>query len=85
MMFKMCINIILPVFLHAFENWSFTLREKHRLKGFQNRVLRKVFGPRRNEVTDKWMDSTKVSIVICTPHLNLFGRSNQEEWEGWDT
>ena len=84
-MFKIYVNIILPVFLHAFENWSFALREEHRLRGFQNRVLRKLLGPQRNGVTDEWMDSTTVSIVSSTSHLISFGRSNQEEWERWGT
>jgi hypothetical protein len=34
--------------------WSHTLREKHRLRVFENRVLRRIFGPKRDEVTDEW-------------------------------
>jgi hypothetical protein len=44
-------TIILPVVLYGHEAWSLTLREEHRLRVFQNRVLRKIFGPRRDEVT----------------------------------
>jgi hypothetical protein len=36
------------------ETWSVALREEHRLKVFENRVLRKVFGPKRDEVTGEW-------------------------------
>ena len=47
-------TIILPVVLYGCETWSLTLREKRRLRVFENRVLRKVFGPKRNEVTGEW-------------------------------
>jgi hypothetical protein len=47
-------TIILPVVLHGCETWSLTLWEKHRLKVFENRVLTKVFGPKRDEVTGEW-------------------------------
>ena len=40
-------TIILPLVLYGFENWSLTLREERRLKVFENRVLRKIFGPKR--------------------------------------
>jgi hypothetical protein len=44
-------NIILPVVLYGCENWSLTLREESRLRMFENRVLRRAFGPKRDEVT----------------------------------
>ena len=44
-------TIILPVVLYGCETWSFTLREERRLKMFENRVLRRIFGPKRDEVT----------------------------------
>jgi hypothetical protein len=42
-------TVILPVVLYGCETWSLTLREEHRLKVFGNRVLRKIFGPKREE------------------------------------
>jgi hypothetical protein len=42
-------TVILPVVLYGCETWSVTLREEHRLKVFENRVLRKIFGPEREE------------------------------------
>jgi len=42
------------VVLYGCETWSLTLREERRLKVFENRVLRKVFGPKRDEVTGEW-------------------------------
>jgi hypothetical protein len=47
-------TIILPVVLYACETWSLTLREERRLRVFENRVLRRIFGPKRYEVTGKW-------------------------------
>jgi hypothetical protein len=43
-------TIILPVVLYGCETWSLTLREVHRLRVFENRVLRRIFGPKRGEV-----------------------------------
>ena len=47
-------TIILPVVLYGCETWSPTLREERRLRVFENRVLRRVFGPKRDEVTVEW-------------------------------
>ena len=44
-------TIILPVVLYGCETWSLTLREERRLRVFENRVLRKVIGPKRDKVT----------------------------------
>jgi hypothetical protein len=47
-------TIILPVVLYGCETWSLILREEHRLRVFDNRVLRRIFGPKRDEVTGEW-------------------------------
>jgi hypothetical protein len=47
-------TIIFPVVLHRCETCSVTLREEHRLSVFENRVLRRLFGPKRAEVTGGW-------------------------------
>jgi hypothetical protein len=47
-------TIILPVCLYGCETWSLTLREEHKLRVFENRALRRIFGPKRDEVTRKW-------------------------------
>jgi len=44
-------KIILPVVLYGCETWSFTLRVECRFRVFENRVLRRIFGPKRDEVT----------------------------------
>ena len=47
-------TIILADVLYGCETWSLTLREEHRLRMFENRVLRRIFGPKRDEVTGNW-------------------------------
>jgi len=47
-------TIILPVILYGCETWSLTLREQHRLRVFENRVLRRIFGTKRDEVAGEW-------------------------------
>jgi hypothetical protein len=47
-------TIIMPVVLYGCETWSLTIREEHRLRVFENRVLRRIFGPKRDEVTGEW-------------------------------
>jgi len=47
-------TIVLPVVLYGCETWSLTLREERRLSVFENRVLRRIFGSKRDEVTAEW-------------------------------
>jgi hypothetical protein len=58
-------TIILPVVLYECETWSRTLREKHRLRVFKNRVLR-IYGPKRDEVMGVEKSFITRSFVICT-------------------
>jgi hypothetical protein len=47
-------TVILPVVLYGCETWSLTLREECRLRVFENKVLRRIVGPKRDEVTGEW-------------------------------
>jgi hypothetical protein len=47
-------TIILPVVLYACETWSLTIREEHKLRAFENSVLRRTFGPKKSRVTGGW-------------------------------
>jgi hypothetical protein len=47
-------TIILPFILCSGETWFLTLREEHRLRVFENRFLKRIFGPKRDEVTGEW-------------------------------
>ena len=77
-------NIILPIVLHGCETWSLTLREECRLRVFENRILRRIFWPRRDEVTWKWRklhneelndlySSPKISLAIKSPIMRCAG------------
>jgi hypothetical protein len=52
--------MILPAVLYGCETWSLTLREEHRLRAFQNRVLKRIFVPKRDEVTGRIVTSLKI-------------------------
>ena len=49
-------TVIFSVILYGYENWSVTLKEGHILSVFQNKVLRKIFGPKRDEATGEWRE-----------------------------
>jgi hypothetical protein len=56
-------TIILPVVWYGCKTWSLTLSEEHRLRVFENRVLRGIFGPKRDEVTGEWRKLHNVLIT----------------------
>jgi hypothetical protein len=64
-------TIILPVGLCGCETWSLTLREEHRLRVFENRVLRRIFGPKRGEVTGEWrkLHNEELHILYSSPNI----------------
>jgi uncharacterized membrane protein len=72
-------TIILPVVLYGSETWSLTLREDHRLRVFENRFLRRIFGPKMDEVTGEWR---KLHIEelhnLSHPQISL-GKASQGE------
>jgi hypothetical protein len=63
--------IILPVVLYGSETWPLTLREEHRLRVFENRVLKRIFGPKRDEVTGEWrkLHSEELHIICASPNI----------------
>ena len=69
-------NIILPpliFFWYGCETWSLTLWEERRLRMFENRVLRRIFWPKRDEVTGNGRNYIMRSLMICTPDPVLLG------------
>jgi len=66
-------NIILPVVLCGRETWSLILREECRLTVFENRVLGRIFGPKRDKIKGSGENYIMSSLMICTPHPILFG------------
>jgi len=71
-------GIILLVVLYGFETWSLTLREERRLRVFENRALRRIFGPKRDEVTGECMKLHNEELNDLYPH-QIFGWSNLED------
>jgi hypothetical protein len=57
----------------GFETWSLILSVERRLKVFENTVLRRIFGRKRDEVTEEWKKKHNGSLMIYTPHQILFG------------
>ena len=66
-------TIILPVVLYGCETWSLTLMEERRLRVFENRVLRRVFGPKRDEEQGNGENYVTRSLGIVTPYPILCG------------
>jgi hypothetical protein len=77
-------TIILPVVLYGYETWSLTLREERRLRVFENRVLRKVFGPKRDEVTGEWrkLHNKDLSDLYSLPNTVRVVKSRRMRWAG---
>jgi len=61
-------TIILPVLLYGCETWSLTLREERRVRVFENMVLGRIFGPKRDEITGTWTELYNGEQMVCTPH-----------------
>jgi hypothetical protein len=64
--------IILPFVLYGCEAWSPTLREECRLRMYENRVLRRKFGPKKDKEQGSGENYIMRSLLICTPHQILF-------------
>jgi hypothetical protein len=77
-------TIILPMVLYACETWSLTLREEHRLGVFENRVLRRTFGSKRNEVTGGWrtLHNEKLHNLYSSPSIIRVIKLRRMRWEG---
>ena len=66
-------SITLLVVLYGCATWSLTLREQRRLRVFENRVLRRVFGPKRDEVTGEWRKLHNEELIDLYPYPVLCG------------
>jgi len=64
-------TIILTVVLYGCETWSLTLREERKLRVFENMVLRRIFGPRSDEVTGEWgrLHNEEPNDLYCSPNI----------------
>jgi hypothetical protein len=75
-------TIILSFVLYGWETWSLTLREGRRLRVFANRVLRKTFGPKRDEVRGEWrkLHNEELNDLYCSPNLVRVIKSRRNGW-----
>jgi len=75
-------TIILPVVLYGSETWSLTLRKERRLRLFENRALRRIFGPKRDEVAVKWrkLQNKELNDLYSSPNIVRVIKSRIMRW-----
>jgi hypothetical protein len=77
-------TIILPVVLYVCETWSLTVREEHKLRVFENRVLRKIFGTKRDGVTGELgkLHNEELYNLYTSPSIIRIIKSRRMRWTG---
>jgi len=77
-------TIILPVVLYGCETWSLTLREECGLKLFENRVFRRIFRPKRDEVRGEWrkLYNEELNVLYSSPNIVQVIKSRRMRWAG---
>jgi hypothetical protein len=77
-------TIILPVVLYGCETWSLTLRQEQRLGVFENRVLRRIFGRKRDEVTGEWtkLHNEEFHDLYYSPSIIRIMKARRMRWAG---
>jgi hypothetical protein len=75
--------VIVPIVLYGCETWSLTLREEHRLRVFENRVLRRIFGPKREE-DGSWrkLHNDNLHSLYSSPNIVRVIKSRRMRWAG---
>jgi hypothetical protein len=75
-------TVILPVVLNGCETWSLTLREEHRLGVFEKRVLRRIFGPKREVVTGEWrkLHNEELHDLYSSPSIIRITKARRMRW-----
>jgi hypothetical protein len=75
---------VLPVVLYGCETWFLTLREKHKLRVFENKVLRRIFGPKSDGVTGGWrkLHNEELHNLYSLPSIIRIIKSRRMMWAG---
>ena len=70
--------------LYGYETWSLALREERRLRVFENRVMRRVFGSQRVKVTGEWrkLHNEELNDLYCSPNIVRMIKSRRKRWAG---
>jgi hypothetical protein len=76
--------MILPVVLYGCETWSLSLWDERRLRAFENRVLRRIFVPKRDEVTgySRKLHKVELNDLYCSPSIVRVIKSKRMRWAG---
>jgi hypothetical protein len=77
-------QILWHIVLYGCESWSLTLREEHRLRVFESRVLRRIFGPKRDEVTGEFrkLHNEELHILYSSPNIIRQIKARRMRWVG---
>jgi hypothetical protein len=77
-------TIILPVFLYGCDTWPLTLREEHRLRVFKSRVLKRIFGHKRDETTGEWRERHNEELLdlYSSPSIIRIMKPRRMRWAG---
>jgi hypothetical protein len=77
-------TIILAVVLYGCETWSLTVKEEHKLRVFENRVLRRIFGPKRDGETGGWrkLPNEELHNLYSSPSIIRIMKSRRMRWAG---
>ena len=76
----------LPVLLFGRKTWTITLRDKSRLRVFENRIQRRIFGPKRDEITRQWrkLDNEELNDLYSSPNIVREELDGRDTWSIWD-
>jgi hypothetical protein len=77
-------TILLSFVLYGYESWSLTLREKFRLRVFENRVLRRIFGLERDKATGEWrrLHNKELYALYFSPNISQVIKARRLRWAG---